>query len=407
MRIVLEAPKSWMDSSLDGERNAVFFANVLAQLCTFNFPIYIREAKYGSDSYSRVFLPGEIVFSYHTYLDFSKRTQMNVEREASVFRLKEAPIPPYYSIDTLGYSGWSSINFGDKFKEKIEEISIDDAVDVINNIKNTYIEKRISKYPQKDERVLDKDYVFLPLQVPDDPVSKLSKINSRELLEAAIKISKEQKVLLLIKRHPLDNSDFLSEVLDSVKDEPFVKITNGNVIDLVKNARSVIAVNSGVSLEALYLGASVWNSGTSEWWGAVNKISCLSDIQKAFEKDQPEMLSYQKKLLAFLVRDFWVRNDDAKSIRNKLKDCIDSCDEKCFTGGVEDKELLDRLDLNFNELLALSSENNMFQRKLLLAEQQLSFYKERNGSIKYLLKQLGKEFLSRLRFLYHKSRRNY
>lgn len=112
-------------------------------------------------------------------------------------------------------------------------------------------------------------------------------------------------------------------------------------------------------------------------------------------------------MLAFLVRDFWVRNDDAKSIRNKLKDCIDSCDEKCFTGGVEDKELLDRLDLNFNELLALSSENNMFQRKLLLAEQQLSFYKERNGSIKYLLKQLGKEFLSRLRFLYHKSRRNY
>ncbi len=189
-------------------------------------------------------------------------------------------------------------------RKKIEEISIDDAVDVINNIKNTYIEKRISKYPQKDERVLDKDYVFLPLQVPDDPVSKLSKINSRELLEAAIKISKEQKVLLLIKRHPLDNSDFLSEVLDSVKDEPFVKITNGNVIDLVKNARSVIAVNSGVSLEALYLGASVWNSGTSEWWGAVNKISCLSDIQKAFEKDQPEMLSYQKNCSLFWLEIF-------------------------------------------------------------------------------------------------------
>lgn len=267
MRIVLEAPKSWMESPLDGERNAVFFANVLAQLCTFNFPIYIREAKYGSDSYSRFFLPGEIIFSYHTYLDFSKRTQKNMEREASVFRLKEAPIPPYYSIDTLGYSGWSSINFGDRLKEKIEDISLEEAVDVINNIKKTYIEKRISKYPQKDERILEKDYVFLPLQVPDDPVSKLSKINSRELLEAAVKIAKEKKVLLLIKRHPLDNSDLLSEVLDSVRGEPFVKITNGNVIDLVKNARSVVAVNSGVSLEALYLGASVWNSGTSEWWG--------------------------------------------------------------------------------------------------------------------------------------------
>ena len=107
-----------------------------------------------------------------------------------------------------------------------------------------------------------------------------------------------------------------------------------------------------------------------------------------------------------MVRDFWVRNDDAKSIRNKLKDCIDSCDKKYLTAGAGNKELLDRLDLNFNELLALSSENNRFQRKLILTEQELAFFKEKNGSIKYLLKQLGKEFLSRLRPLYYKSRRN-
>lgn len=397
MRIVLEAPKTWMDSPLDGERNAVFFANVLAQLCTFNFPIYVREAKYGSDSYPRYFLPGEIVFSYHTYLDFPLRTPENMGREGAVFRLKEAPIPPYYSIDSLGYSGWSSINFDNKFKDKINDIPLDKAIEFIENVKETYLTKRISKYPQKNEQVLDKDYVFFPLQVPDDPVSKLSNINSRELLEEAVKIAQEEEVLLLIKRHPLDNSDLIAEVLELVKGRPFVKFTDGNVIDLVENARSVIAVNSGVSLEALYLGASVWNSGKSEWWGAVNKISCLSDVRKAFKKEQPEMQSFQKKILAFLVSDFWVRNDDPKSIKNKLKQCIDSCNKEYLVSEAGYKELLDRLDLSFNEILKLSAENNAYQRKLLLAEQLISFYKNKNGSIKFLLKQLGKEALNRLK----------
>lgn len=211
-----------------------------------------------------------------------------------------------------------------------------------------------------------------------------------------MKIAQEE-VLLLIKRHPLDNSDLIAEVLELVKGRPFVKFTDGNVIDLVENARSVIAVNSGVSLEALYLGASVWNSGKSEWWGAVNKISCLSGVRKAFKKEQPEMQSFQKKILAFLVSDFWVRNDDPKSIKNKLKQCIDSCNKEYLVSEAGYKELLDRLDLSFNEILKLSAENNAYQRKLLLAEQLISFYKNKNGSIKFLLKQLGKEALNRLK----------
>jgi hypothetical protein len=97
---------------------------------------------------------------------------------------------------------------------------------------------------------------------------------------------------------------------------------DANVHTLIRHAHAVITVNSGVGIEALLGGAAVYTSGLSEWYLAANKITSLDDIANAF-CDQPVLMdSWQEKLLAFLVRDYWVDADNLPALDAKINECI-------------------------------------------------------------------------------------
>ena len=321
-KVRLECPNSWLDNPIDGSRNLVFFSFFICCLAQKKIPISVETVEFGSDTAPRHPMGGEIVFSYHS-------REINPEDRYKVFRLKEAPIPPLYAIDLRGYSGWSEIaqtNLQESdFLNQINKIADDKANLIISFYQNELIHKGLSKYTQKErddsviESIKEVGYVFMPLQVPSDPVAQLCPFPITDVIVRASQVALEKRKLLVIKRHPFERTSGLDLLLDNIKREnDYVCVLDENIQALNQYAHSVLAVNSGASFEALLAGKSVWNIGTSEWWPIVNKICSLDEIKLAFEEKQPAITSFQRKYLAFLLDQYWVPNHDRQKISKKI-----------------------------------------------------------------------------------------
>ena len=368
-RIRVECPLDWIDSQFDGSRNFLFFSNFLIELSKKGYPIQLEKAVFGADASPRFPENGEIVFSYHSRL-------IKSNEKFKVYHLKEAPIPPLYSIDLMGYSGWSEMGKSSGIPAEYDDVisKYDDLTSrkIIGNFANSLVGAGFSKYPQRDitssTNELDglEDYVFFPLQVQTDPVAELSRFNIIDLLEEAASSAKRTQTMLLIKRHPFDKSKVIDLLISKLTEcNPYVKIVDGNIHVLNKFARSVISVNSGSSIEAIIANKSVWNAGTSEWWSIANRIDCLEDVGKAFLKPQPTMSSSQAKTLAFLLDHYWVPNDDRAKISARIDWAIKQFEMH------EDRHFYMHYKNNFElrrELKLIASENEKYRQKLKLAE---------------------------------------
>lgn len=364
-RIILEYPDPWLVNSNDGDRTKIFFDNVLRAICLTRIPVTLKLVPFNSQDYERVILQDEICFSYHYYIPFSKRKN---HQYTGIYSLKEAPISSYYSIDRYGFSGWSSICNSSDFSQQINDIDISDAENTIAETKDRFLLSGESKYTQKslDKDLVKGEYVFFPLQVQNDPVSELSPFTGIQLLKKAAEVAKEKNIKLVVKRHPFCKQDAVVFTLnDIINNNPWVEISDANIHLLNKNAKSVIAVNSGASLEALIIGSRVYNSGLSEWWDAVNHIESLDDVEKAFIDKENELDDYQKKLIAFLIKNFWVHNSDFNSIRDHINRCIDEFD-------------------NNNQNTGLNSGNifDVITEKLLIESERYGKLKRQNAALK-------------------------
>ncbi|MDH1088533.1 hypothetical protein N5C79_18705, partial [Pantoea brenneri] len=90
------------------------------------------------------------------------------------------------------------------------------------------------------------------------------------------------------------------------QNNPWVIRTNSNIHSLIRESKSVITINSGVGVEALIDGASVFCAGKCEWQQCCNMISDKNDLKKAFVDHPEKMNEFQKKMLAYLLTDYWV-----------------------------------------------------------------------------------------------------
>jgi len=227
--------------------------------------------------------------------------------------MKEAAITPLFSMDISGYSGWSDIalNFDD-YEKEISKIDENTASRVLAEWQQEFIEKSNSKYPQSDEALPEvaKDFVFYPMQVQNDPVSVHSNYDGIQLLQDAAEIAKEREVYLLVKRHPFCQSFAVEEKITLLTQQnPWVVRTNSNVHDLIRKAKSVITINSGVGIEALIDGASVFCAGSCEWQKCCNTLSDKDDLKKAFSQQPQKMDIFQKKILTFILTKYWIKPD--------------------------------------------------------------------------------------------------
>lgn len=321
-RIILEYPLQWIDNNVDGNRNAKFFINVLNVIARKNIPISLRTVAFDTYDMPRNIKRDDIVFAWHSYIPFQNRETYNY----NVFSLKEAPISPLYSIDFLGFSGWSSVTDINLYASEINNIYNYD--EIIDSFKKKFIMQGESKYFQEkleNTEIPKTKYVFFPLQVQNDPVHNLSKLSAIDILYKASEIAKNKKILLVVKKHPFDTNWAINNTLSKIiSTNEYVMISNGNIHKLNFYANSIISVNSGTSFEALIFDKCVFNSGLSEWYSIVNPINNLSDLEYAFEdKSNFHIPTDKKKILAFLLSKFWVKNDDKIEIEKKINKCFD------------------------------------------------------------------------------------
>lgn len=97
-----------------------------------------------------------------------------------------------------------------------------------------------------------KEYIFLPLQVSSDTQIKLhSEYNNIKAINLAHSESKASNVELVVKIHPAENDP--SEIYRIRKEQEKLgfHISDENTVELIKNAQSIITINSTVGMEAL------------------------------------------------------------------------------------------------------------------------------------------------------------
>jgi len=306
-KIIFEYPVAWVcgkdQQNIDFVNNIIVLLNkmnVITTLIPVEFPCY------GVPRISK-----DITLSFHSY-----KNDTNL-----VWSYKEAPIKGYYSIDPMGYGGWSDIHQNiDKYLPEIENVKNYDKT--IESIRY-YIESGVTKHKQSKQVVrIDFEYLLVALQMRTDSVADHAYLDVVDVLDYINQISIKYQKNIIIKPHPKCDSEALQAYIFQLSlDNPLITVNKGNIIDLIKNSKAVLNCNSGVGLEALFLGKKVYSFGASEWSYITNNIKSIGELDKLFaELDEEYCLSdFQRKYLAYLVEKYWVRGSDLNAIKNKIQ----------------------------------------------------------------------------------------
>lgn len=101
-------------------------------------------------------------------------------------------------------------------------------------------------------------YLFFPMQVSDDSQLMFnSDVGLDDALENASRRATELQIDLIIKPHPLEESEKIIRQLNEVKKRKRTYIVNAPTLQLVEHCREVMTINSTVGLEAMILGRPV------------------------------------------------------------------------------------------------------------------------------------------------------
>lgn len=145
-------------------------------------------------------------------------------------------------------------------------------LEILNKLKEKLVQNKISyEYDIVDLKEID--YIFFPLQVTTDTQCVInSQITIKEALDQAIEYSKNSGLKLLIKPHPAEKDrNFVKKIIQDIKTNQNVFITNTNTFELIKHSKLVITINSSVGLEAklfnkdvMVLGDAIYKNMTRE-----------------------------------------------------------------------------------------------------------------------------------------------
>ncbi|MEC9798624.1 capsular biosynthesis protein, partial [Escherichia marmotae] len=120
---------------------------------------------------------------------------------------------------------------------------------------------------------LKSDYVFIPMQVTTDAVASLSYIDGFNLLKSVSEYYFNTSTKVVVKRHPYCNSIEVEKLINELEKDGRIIISNSSVHHLIKGAKAVITVNSGVGLEAIIHNKPVIITGKSDYYYAATAIA--------------------------------------------------------------------------------------------------------------------------------------
>lgn len=223
------------------------------------------------DEYLPLNDPGRIIFRWH------QRGQ-----ERFVLHYKEAYLPDTYHLDRSGYSGWSEVQ-SEQRTIAPDYASADICSQFYESVVAHYIQKNTTKYEQmiSDEDFSKWDYVFLPLQTTNDAVMALSYFGDYlEAVENIVAFLAGRGVHTIIKRHPRCEDDRIEALIQKLQKSFGTTRAYGSIHHLIKYARGVITMNSGVGFEALMQLKPVILFGRADYDEVCTKIKTTADFPK-------------------------------------------------------------------------------------------------------------------------------
>ncbi len=315
--VKVEIPARWMYSRRDGERNRLMFESLKKGLERFNLNLSFEKIPYGVSFRPRTAPKDGFTLSYHS-----------VGNVPHVWRIKETPVQFYYSFDRMGFSGWSELSINPNYHRKqLDQIDSDLAATFTRKLRTKLITSNTSKYKQTDKPfTLDEPFVFYSLQMPNDIVSSLYKVNAFKVLQHAALLAKEKRIKLVVKRHPYCLNPKVSwELFKATYNNPYVIKTSASIHKILPLCSSVLVANSGVGFEALIHGKRVYSFGSSEYELATTSLKSISDIEQIFSFNQSTINSTLiNRFVYYFLKRCCFNVNDANDIDNKLQRAIDA-----------------------------------------------------------------------------------
>lgn len=317
--VVLEVPAEWFDNPLDCERHQRLYASILVALADLNVTVRPIHLPYAADGAERLQARGQLVVSFHSH-----------GPEGNVLRLKEAYWPPFYTVDTKGYSGFSSLAEGaEDLAAAVRAIPRDTARQFVAELREAAIKSNTSKYAQPggNAGALPNGYYFLPLQTVEDPVAQLAWLHQIEVAARVARIAADQGRSVVVKRHPLCRSDAVAaDLADLARAMPNVVLSEASIHPLIRNADVVVGCNSGVLFEALIHGRPVVSYGASDFVVATRPVHRLDELEQALSQARGQDMDFAARFVTWFLKVHCVHAADVKAIRGRIAEALDRLD---------------------------------------------------------------------------------
>ncbi len=215
---------------------------------------------------------GNFFLTYHT-----------IANRPDVLNIKGGYLLNYMLADQAGYSGWASVVDAEEDWANYEPEA---AGPFATALRKRYVEQQFSKYHQHsktdDSFDIPTGSVAVFLQCQDDTVMSLARHSTRDMVNAII--AQRGKRPVVIKRHPVCDSEEITQLLNEVVDpENGVYQSQENVHAITARADAVACVNSGAGFDSLLHGKKVLVFGVSDYRHAAFEITDLAQVGPALD----------------------------------------------------------------------------------------------------------------------------
>jgi len=255
--------------------------------------------------------PGVIVINVHTTAD-----------HINTFHVKRGYLNKQFYLDSKGYSGWAELATSRRLYEETQNADEKAAQAYVENYRTAMLERNISKLPQpaKHFEPQGRPYFFLPMQVFNDTVIKLSRIDYFDFVKGAAEAVRENEHDLVIKRHPRCESKKVFSLLSELSKKPNIRISNTSVTSLIKSCKAVLCINSGVGFESLFYYKPVITVGVSDYEWVTRPVHTLTDLGLFPDMaEKPVDTTVVSKFLYTVCSKYFVDCDDEQSMHARLE----------------------------------------------------------------------------------------
>ena len=181
---------------------------------------FVHEAQH--DAAGRIAPPPQAL-SYHTE-GYSPGT----------LHFKEADLPRYFSIDTHGYSGWSSLAGSSVEDLPLGSLPAADVEEFFEGTRQHMLQTHYSKYAQStnvDHGPLPERFVFVALQILGDRVQSLARVPMLQMLDIVVRRFAGTDRAVVVKRHPLCQNRHVTDVLTGLSADKKIVLRNDSIPD--------------------------------------------------------------------------------------------------------------------------------------------------------------------------------